>query len=255
MDRLLAIMRLLRSPQGCPWDREQTLQTLKPYLIEECHEVIDAIDSGDRPHLAEELGDVLLQVVFQAQICEEDGSFSFDDVARLIGDKLVRRHPHVFGEVEVANSSEVVQNWEAIKRTEKNGGRKSALDGVPRSLPALHKAHQVQKKAARVGFDWDHVNGVVAKLEEELAEVKEAMAANNPDHVREELGDLLFSVVNLGRFLGHDSEAALNQTVEKFVRRFTQIEETLHAQGRKMTECNLEELDAMWNEVKRGSKK
>ena len=251
LERLLDIMRLLRSPQGCPWDREQTLTSLKPYLIEECYEVIDAIDSGDTVHLTEELGDLLLQIVFQAQIAAEDGQFTFDDVARTIGEKLIRRHPHVFGQATVVDSKDVIRNWEAIKRTEKKEKPASVLEGVPRSLPALNRAHQVQKKAARVGFDWEHVDGVVAKLDEEVLEVKEALASGDAGRVRDELGDLLFAAVNLGRFLGHDAEEALHGTIAKFVRRFQGIEERLHAQGRAMTDCRLEELDALWNEMKR----
>jgi tetrapyrrole methylase family protein / MazG family protein len=251
IDRLLAIMRILRSPGGCPWDREQSFRTLKPHLIEESYETIDAIDSGDRSKLAEELGDVLLQVVFHAQIASEERSFTFDDVARLICEKLIRRHPHVFGEVRVSGAAEVLQNWEKIKRTEKEGVIRSAVAGVPRHLPALHKAQQVQKRAARVGFDWNAVHQVVDKIDEEIAEVKQAMAHDDSAKVRGEIGDLLFATVNLSRFLGHDAEEALDQTVAKFVRRFQEIERRLHEQGRRMTDCNLAELDAIWDDVKR----
>jgi tetrapyrrole methylase family protein / MazG family protein len=251
MDRLLAIMRILRSPRGCPWDREQNLKTLKPHLIEESYEVLDAIDGGDREKLAEELGDVLLQVVFQAQMCSEEGSFTFDDVARHIAEKLIRRHPHVFGSVRVAGAADVLRNWEKIKRTEKEGEIRSAVAGIPRHLPALHKAQQVQKRAARVGFDWNAVHEVLDKVEEEIAEVKAAMAANQPARVREEIGDLLFAVVNLSRFLGHDAEEALDGTVRKFIRRFQQIERRLHENGRRMTDCKLAELDAIWNDIKK----
>ncbi len=251
IDRLLAIMRILRSPQGCPWDREQNLKTLKPHLIEESYEVLDAIDSGDRGKLAEELGDVLLQIVFQSQMCSEEGSFAFDDVARHISEKLIRRHPHVFGDVKVAGSGEVLRNWETIKRTEKEGEIRSAVAGIPRHLPALHKAQQVQKRAARVGFDWDAVHQVVDKVEEEIGEVKHAMAAEDSAAVRGEIGDLLFAVVNLSRFLGHDAEEALDETVKKFIRRFQEIERRVHAQDRRMTDCTLAELDAIWNDIKK----
>lgn len=251
IQRLVAIMRRLRSEQGCPWDREQTLTSLKPYLLEECYEAMDALDSGDRGQLCDELGDVLLQIVFQAQIASEEGSFTFDDVATAIAEKLVRRHPHVFGEVKVSGAAEVVKNWEAIKKGEKGApARKSAVDGIPRSAPALHKAQQIQKKAARVGFDWDTVHQVVDKVEEEIGEVKEAMAQGNPGEIREEIGDLLFAVVNLSRFLGYNAEEALDETINKFVRRFKGIEDRLHAQGRKMTDCKLPELDAIWNDIK-----
>ncbi|MBP7831352.1 MAG: nucleoside triphosphate pyrophosphohydrolase [Kiritimatiellae bacterium] len=250
IDRLRGIMQILRSEKGCPWDREQTLPSLRPFLLEECYEAMDALDSGDRTRLCDELGDVLLQIVFQAQVASEEGSFNFDDVATAISDKLVRRHPHVFGEVKVSGSSEVVKNWEAIKKGEKGPPRKSAVDGVPRSAPALHKAQQIQKRAARVGFDWDTVHQVLAKVDEETAEVREAMTDGDPKKIREEIGDLLFAVVNLSRFLGHDAEDALDDTIAKFTRRFKGIEERLHAQGRKMTECKLPELDAIWNDIK-----
>ena len=243
-------MRLLRAEGGCPWDREQTLETLKPYLLEESYEVLDAIDSKDRRLLEEELGDLLLQVVFQSQICAEEGSFAFDDVAAHIADKLVRRHPHVFGEVKVGDAKDVVRNWEAIKKDEKGDATLSALDGVPKHFPALAKADKLQRKAARVGFDWDDVHDVVAKLDEELGEVKEALASGREDRVREELGDLLFAAVNLSRFLGHDAEIALNDTVNKFVRRFHAIEERVHADGRTVPDCTLAELDQIWNEIK-----
>ena len=243
-------MRRLRSETGCPWDREQTLGTLKQYLIEESYEALDAIDGGDRRELAEELGDVLLQVVFQSQICTEEGSFTFDDVARSICEKLIRRHPHVFGDLRVSSSTEVLKNWEKIKRTEGKGEPRSAVAGIPRHLPALHRAQQVQRKVARVGFDWEAVHQVVDKLDEEVAEVKEAMASKNSKRVKEEIGDLLFSVVNLSRFLGHNAEEALEDTVAKFIRRFQGIEERLHKQGRKVTDCKLAELDAIWNSIK-----
>lgn len=243
-------MRTLRSDKGCPWDREQNLQTLKQYLVEESYEVLDAIDSGNRSRLVDELGDLLLQVVFQAQICSEEGSFTFDDVANAISEKLIRRHPHVFGKVKVSGSAEVLKNWEKIKRTEKDGEPRSAVAGIPRHLPALHKAQQVQKKAARVGFDWEAVHQVIEKLDEEVGEVKQAMASKNSRHIREEIGDLLFAVVNLSRFLGHNAEEALDETVAKFIRRFQGIEKRLHALGRKMTDCRLDELDAIWNEIK-----
>ncbi len=251
IDRLLDIMSILRSKKGCPWDREQTLATLKQHLVEESYETLDAIDSGDRDKLAEELGDVLLQVVFQSQICTEEGSFTFDDVARHICEKLIRRHPHVFGNVRVSGSGEVLKNWEKIKRTEKAGAPRSAVAGIPRHMPALHKAQQVQRRAARVGFDWSAVHQVLEKVEEEVVEVKAAMKSRRKSHIKEEIGDLLFAVVNLSRFLGHNAEEALEETIAKFIRRFQGIEDRLHAQGRKMTDCRLEELDAIWNEMKR----
>ncbi|MBN1269929.1 MAG: nucleoside triphosphate pyrophosphohydrolase [Kiritimatiellae bacterium] len=255
IQKLLDIMRTLRSPEGCPWDREQTLETLKPYLVEEAYEVLDAIESGDRRALAEELGDLLLQIVFQAQLCSEEGAFDFDDVVRGISEKLVRRHPHVFGEVKVSGSGEVLKNWEAIKRREHQDEQPSVVGRIPRHLPALQKAHQVQKKVSRVGFDWDEVHDVMAKLDEEVAEVKQAVAAGDAGQIREELGDVLFAAVNLGRFLGCDAEEALNRTVDKFVRRFQEIERRVHGQGKELGQYSLAELDAHWNEIKREEKK
>ena len=252
LEWLLDIMHLLRSPEGCPWDREQTLESLKKNLIEETYEVLDAIDSGDRSLLREELGDLLLQVVFQSQICKEEGAFQFDDVAQAIADKLVRRHPHVFGDAKAGTADEVLKNWEAIKRMEKGDKPRPTLSGVPRSLPALHKAQQVQSRAARVGFDWSEVSDVLAKIEEELGEIRMAMAEESGERVRDEIGDLLFAVVNLTRFMGHEAEEVLNQTISKFTRRFEYIEEQVHASGRNLPDCTLEEMEALWQEAKAG---
>lgn len=252
IDRLLDVMRRLRAPDGCPWDREQTIESLRGNLIEETYEVVDAMDSGDRTALCEELGDLLLQIVFQSQIASEEGNFSFDDVAQGIADKLVRRHPHVFGDVRADTPDEVIRNWEKIKKTEKGGDTpRSLVDGIPRHLPALSKAHLVQKRVAKVGFEWDEVGGVVDKLEEELAEVKEAMAEQDADAIREELGDLLFSAVNLSRYLGHESEELLNENIHKFMRRFQALEMHLHVEGKAVEDCSLKELEAVWTAVKR----
>lgn len=252
MERLLGIMRMLRGPNGCPWDREQTLDSLKSDLIEEAYEVIDAIESGNCSALEEELGDLLLQVVFQSQICEENGHFNFSDVAHAISDKLERRHPHVFGSTEVADSSEVLTNWDSIKQREKGGDLpESIVAGIPKHLPALQKAHQVQKRVARAGFDWDHLDDVFAKIDEEVDELKEAVSRAHEDDIRGELGDLLFSVVNVSRYLGYNPEELLNANVKKFVRRFHGVEEKVYAAGRDFKDCSLKELDAYWDEVKR----
>ncbi|MDX9866429.1 MAG: nucleoside triphosphate pyrophosphohydrolase [Kiritimatiellia bacterium] len=249
------VMRRLRAPGGCPWDREQTLQTLKPCLLEEAYELLEAMDSGDPAHHCEELGDVLLQVVFQCAIREEEGRFTFDEVARTLADKLIRRHPHVFGEVRVGSSGQVLRNWEAIKQTEPGKPvNRSALDGVPRSLPALLKAQRMQAKASRVGFDWQNAAGATAKVGEELAELQEAAAAGDPQRVTEEMGDLLFSLVNTCRFLDVDAEQALEAANRKFDRRFREVERRLRAQGRMFQGSTLEELDAVWEAVKAGEK-
>jgi len=255
IDQVLEIMRRLRDPQGgCPWDREQSLATLKPFVIEECYELIDAIDSGDAEKHKEELGDLLLQIVFQVQLRQEAGQFGFDDICLTLAEKLIRRHPHVFADVKVTGSKDVLTKWEAIKAKEKKTGRRSVVEGVPRHLPALMKAHQVQSRAARVGFDWTALHDVVAKVDEEVAEVKEAMLRGDRDDVAEEIGDLLFAVVNLSRFQKFQAEELLAGTVDKFARRFQTIEQRVHAQGKTMTDCSLAELDAHWNEVKREEK-
>ena len=253
IERLLGVMRTLRAPDGCPWDIKQTHETLKSDLIEEAYEVIDAIEGGDPSELEEELGDLLLQVVFHAQISADAGEFQFDQVADGISDKLIRRHPHVFGEVEVANADEVLQNWDAIKKTEKQAegdAPKSIVAGIPKHLPALQKAHQIQKRAARAGFDWDNIDDVFAKLHEEIDEVKEAISRNHEDDIKDELGDLLFSVVNVSRYLGHNPEELLNQNIKKFVARFQFVEDQVHATGRAFKEFTLAELDQFWDQAK-----
>ena len=248
--RLLEIMARLRRPKdGCPWDLEQTIDSIKPHLIEEAYEALDAMESGNREHLAEELGDVLLQIVFQSQIASEEGSFNFADVAQGISDKLIRRHPHIFGDVKVADSKEVLRNWDAIKKTE-NKTRESALDGVPKHTPPLHRAYQLQKRAARVGFDWSDIQDVYAKLDEEIVELKEAVAAKDRRHILEELGDVLFSVVNIARFVKVDPAYAIELTNAKFSRRFRIVENEIVASGRKMKDCTLAQMDEIWNRLR-----
>lgn len=256
IDHVLDIMRKLRDPEGgCPWDREQNLETLKPFLIEECYELIDAIDSGEVEKHKEELGDMLLQIVFQVQLRQEMGQFGFDDICTVLAEKLIRRHPHVFADVKVTGSKDVLTKWEEIKNTEKKSGKRSVVEGVPKHLPALMKAHQVQSRAARVGFDWSALHDVMAKLEEELAETKEAIRQGNREQIAEEIGDLLFSVVNLSRFQKLHAEELLAATVRKFARRFQAVEARAHARNKAMTDCSLSELDAFWNDVKREEKK
>lgn len=248
-NHLVDIMKRLRGPNGCPWDKEQTPQTLKPYLIEEAYEVLDAIDSQNDADITEELGDVLLQVVFHAQIAAEENRFTIEDVAQSIANKLIRRHPHVFGDVQADTPEQVVQNWETIKSQEKGEKKetKSILSGVPRHLPALMRATHIQKKAARVGFDWEKSEEVLQKVEEEIQELKQAQ---NQVEKQEEFGDLLFSLVNLARFLNIDPEEALTHTINKFQNRFSYIEAQLQEKEKSLEEASLEEMDALWEEAK-----
>ena len=252
--RLLEIMQRLRGPRGCPWDREQTHRSLRRHLVEETYEVLDAIEAGDHAALREELGDLLLQVVFHAQLAREARRFDFDDIARAIADKLVHRHPHVFGGRQLTTSDQVVQQWEVIKQGEK-APPASILHGVPRALPALLKAEKVQKKVARVGFDWRDVQDVVAKVEEELHELKHALATRRRRGVEEELGDLLFATVNLARFEGLQAEDLLHRAVRKFTARFQQVERAVRRQGRRLEDCSLAELDALWERAKRRARR
>ena len=252
LERLRGIVKRLRAPDGCPWDRVQTLHTLKSCLLEECYELLQAMDSEDLADHREELGDVLLQVVFQCDIRESQGKFTFDDVANAVCDKLVRRHPHVFGDVKTDDVSQVLTNWENIKKGEKHGeAARSALDGVPPALPALLKAQRTQAKAARVGFDWRDSSGAFAKVEEEFAELKEAVATGDRAAIEDEMGDVFFSLVNTCRFLKVDAEDAVSAATAKFAKRFRAVEKEAAARGLDMKSCTIEELDALWDEVKR----
>ena len=250
----MAIMRRLRAPGGCPWDAEQSHESLKRYLIEECYEVIEAIDRKDDDLLREELGDLLLQPIFHAAIAEERGAFTMDDVLETLADKLVRRHPHVFGDQEIRTSEEQVANWEKIKKEEKGEERKSALSGIPPHLPALMQAQKITEKAARVGFDWEHTDQVYAKVLEELHELEETMVTRDQERMESELGDLLFAIVNLGRFLAVNPEEALRKTIDRFTSRFGHVEETLHGRGIQLKDASLEEMDRLWNEAKEKEK-
>lgn len=257
IEELRQIVARLRAPDGCPWDREQTHASLRGSLLEEAHEVVEAIDEADDAHLCEELGDLLLQVVMHSQIAAETSRFTLDDVARSISEKLVRRHPHVFGDQEAKTSDAVVKQWDEIKRAEKGGKRpESVLDGVSGALPALMYAEKITKKAAKVGFDWDSIEPVIAKICEEVAETEEVLAAEPVDRARleEEIGDLLFAVTNLARKTKVEPEVALRGATQKFARRFRKIEAALAAQGRKPEECTLEELDAVWDQIKASEK-
>jgi tetrapyrrole methylase family protein/MazG family protein len=250
-EKLLEIMKRLRAPGGCPWDAEQTHESLTRYLLEETYEVIEAIDAKSPEHLKEELGDLLLQPVFHAAIAEEAGTFTIHDVIQTLCEKLVRRHPHVFGDMHIADSNAQIVNWEQIKKLEKGAERASALSGVPPHLPALLRAQKITEKAARVGFDWEHIDQVMAKVMEELHEFEEAMIVGDNEHMEAELGDLLFAIVNLGRFLSINPEEALRKTITRFQQRFQFVEDSLHAQNRHMNDTPLKEMDLLWDEAKK----
>ncbi|MFC1478134.1 nucleoside triphosphate pyrophosphohydrolase [Candidatus Margulisiibacteriota bacterium] len=248
IEKLIEIVKKLRSPEGCPWDREQDHESLKPYLVEETYEVLEAIDQKDYPSLCGELGDVLLHVVFHAQLAREKDRFSFDNVVEKIIKKMIRRHPHVFGDVEANSVDEVWKNWEKIKSEEKKerNEKKSILEDVPQALPSLYRADKLQRRAARQGFDWDNIAGAWDKVHEELEELKEVYDTDDTPKIKEEIGDLIFSIVNIARKLDIDAEEALRESITKFMRRFRYIED----QGKDLKKMPLEELDRLWEEGK-----
>jgi tetrapyrrole methylase family protein / MazG family protein len=257
---LVAVQARLRAPGGCPWDREQTHSTLRTYLIEEAYEVLDAIENGSSQDLAEELGDLLLQVLFHADLARESGAFDISDVITGIHDKMVRRHPHVFGDVKAETSREVLKNWAQLKAKEKQAAPRegvssqnpapSTLDGVPRNLPALLEAYQMTRRAAQVGFDWEHVEGIFEKLNEETTEIRAALKASDRRAAEEEVGDLLFSVVNLARFLGLDPEVALKHSNLKFRARFQEMEREASHFGQRLSELSKQKLEQLWEAAK-----
>ena len=249
--RLRAIMHRLRAPGGCPWDAEQTHASLVPNLIEETYETVDTIQRGDHDHLKEELGDLLLQVIFHSELAEEAGRFNLDDVARGISDKLVRRHPHVFATSQAGDSDAVLRQWDQIKRAEKGHEERPFLHGVGKGLPALLRAAKLQKKAAKVGFDWPDLAGVLAKLREELAEMEQALDQDDPDAFAEELGDLMFSVVNLARFRDQDPEVLMAAANAKFEQRFAAMERSLTQQGLTLERATLDQMETAWQAAKR----
>ncbi len=249
---LVRIMHRLRSPGGCPWDGEQTHASIKPYTIEEAYEVVEAIDAGDDPELCSELGDLLLQIVFHAEMATERGAFTVGDVIQAISDKMIRRHPHVFGDVKVSGADEVLRNWSRIKALERQGSAdRSALAGVPRAMPALLRAQRLGEKAAHAGFDWRDAAGVLAKLHEELGEIDAAMAIGDRAAVMAELGDLLFAATSLARHLGAVAEDALSGAADRFTARFRHLETTLAAEQRDVRTASAEELDLLWEAAKR----
>jgi MazG family protein len=261
-ESLVALQARLRAPNGCPWDREQTHDSLRTYLVEETYEVLDALDSGDARKFADELGDLLLQIVFHAELAAEAGKFDIADVIEQIYTKMVRRHPHVFGNVRAETSADVLKNWEQLKAEERakseiseaKAPNASILDAVPRSLPGLLEAHQFTRRAANVGFDWQDVNGIFDKLAEETAELRQLLASRErrTEEIEEEVGDLLFVGVNLARFLGFDAEIALKKANRKFAGRFREMERIAAARGQTLSGLSAAKLDALWNEVKSG---
>jgi tetrapyrrole methylase family protein / MazG family protein len=248
--KLREIIAVLRGPNGCPWDKEQTHESLKKYLIEETYEVIEAIDSGDIDHLIEELGDVLLQVMLHAQIGEDEGYFAIEDVMEVLSEKMIRRHPHVFGDKKAKDSIEVLRNWQEIKKLEKGESDSSLLDGISKSMPNLLRAYEIQKKAAKVGFDWQEITPALEKVKEELVEFENEIKQESLIHAKKEFGDILFAFVNVARFLDIHPEEALFETNQKFIRRFHFIEESVKKSGKPIEEHSLEELDQFWDEAK-----
>ncbi len=253
VEDLVDIVEILRSPEGCPWDREQDHKSIRRDFLEETYEVIEAINKNDKELLLEELGDVLLQVVFHTQIEREKGAFDLGEVADGICKKMIERHPHVFGEVKAETSDVVLENWDVIKKRTKNQkSQTESMLSVPREFPALMRADKVQKKAAKVGFDWDSIDGAFDKVQEELGELREAVKNGDQSNIHEELGDLLFSVVNVSRFVRVDSEEALTNSTDKFIDRFSKVEKMANEQGLDMKETELSELDKLWDLAKKG---
>ncbi len=249
--QLVRLMAQLRGPDGCPWDKKQTPDSLKPFLIEECYEVVDALEDGSPDKVRDELGDLLFQIVFHARIAEERGQFTLHDVITAIHEKMTRRHPHVFGDEKLSTDKEVLANWEELKKKEKaHKDRKSILEGVPKELPSLLRAHRLQERAARVGFDWNHLNEALPKLDEEIAEFKEALTGGDAGRIEDELGDVFFMLVNVSRFLGVNPDEALRKTISKFIHRFRYIEEHAENAGRSMNDMTIEEMEKLWQEAK-----
>jgi len=249
LQELLKIMEALRSEKGCPWDKEQTRESLKPFIVEEAYELIEAIDESDPEKIKEELGDLLFQIVFQCQIAKENNEFKVSDVIEKISKKMIARHPHVFGKADYKTADEVLLHWEEQKKLE-GKMRESILEGIPKTLPSLLRAHRLQKRAAGVGFDWEKVEDVLKKLDEELKEFKEALKTKRQDEIEDELGDIFFMLVNISRFIGVNPEDALRKTISKFIHRFRYIEMNAAEQGKKLSDMTLNEMDSLWDESK-----
>ncbi|VAX34233.1 Nucleoside triphosphate pyrophosphohydrolase MazG [hydrothermal vent metagenome] len=252
-DKLVKIMEALRAEDGCPWDREQTRQSLKPFLIEEAYELLEAIEEDDPVKIKEELGDLLFQIVFHARIAGEKGEFDIRDVIEAISGKMVSRHPHVFGGKRLRTADEVLDRWEEHKRQE-GKLKESIFEGIPGNLPSLLKAHMVQERVSRVGFDWEKAEDVVEKVESEFDEFKSALKGGDKGEIEEEFGDILFTLVNLSRFVDIDPEEALRKTISRFIRRFSYIETSAKQEGRALADYTLEEMDHLWEEAKRAEK-
>ncbi|MFN3395826.1 MAG: nucleoside triphosphate pyrophosphohydrolase [Thermodesulfovibrionales bacterium] len=248
-ERLVEIMASLRGEKGCPWDKEQTRESLKPFLVEETYEVLEAIDEKDPEKMKEELGDLLFQIIFHSRIAEEKGEFDIHDVVRKISDKMIARHPHVFGEERFETSEEVLRQWEERKK-EEGKIRESILEGIPKELPSLLRAHRIQARAARVGFDWERVEDVLKKLDEEIKEFKEALDKQDQAAIEDELGDIFFVLVNISRFVGVNPEDALRKTISKFISRFRYIEMKAAESERSLSDMTLQEMDNLWEEAK-----
>ncbi len=252
LEDLIGIVQTLRGENGCPWDKEQTRESIKPYLVEETYEVLEAIEQKDPEKIKEELGDVLLQIIFHAQLSQELGEFEISDVIETICEKLIRRHPHVFEDKKVNCSKEVLKQWEEIKRSEREEHNKDkALYGVPVQLPGLLRAHRLQEKAARVGFEWKEISGTIEKIEEEFAELLEAINGGDLVRIEDEIGDLLFAVVNFSRYSGVHAEEAIRGTIDRFIYRFEHMEEKILSSGRELKNVSLEEMESYWNEAKK----
>lgn len=253
LERLVKIMEELREPYGCPWDREQTRESLKPFLLEEAYELLEALDEQDPEKIKEELGDLLFQIIFHCQLTKEKGEFDINNVIDNIAKKMVSRHPHVFGETPLKTSEEVLGHWEEYKRME-DKKRESIIEGVPKTLPSLLRAQRLQAKASRVGFDWERVEDVFKKLDEELQEFKKAIDKKAPREIEDELGDIFFVLVRISQFIGVNPEEALRKTISKFIHRFRHIEMKAREYGKRLSEMTLEEMDAFWEEAKKNSK-
>ena len=249
LEELVRIMAALRGEKGCPWDREQTAESLKPFIVEEAYEILDAIDERNPDLIKEELGDLLFQIVFQCRIAEEKGEFGIGDVIEGIGKKMTSRHPHVFGGSDIRTSEEVLVKWDEHKKRE-GKQRESILEGIPKTLPALLRARKLQDRAAKVGFDWEKIDDVLSKLDEEVAEFKQAVRSRKETAIEDELGDILFMIVNISRFIGVNPEEALRKTISKFISRFRYIEMAAAERGEKLADMSLAEMDALWDKAK-----